>query len=181
MREREREREREGEREREREGKREGGREGGKERERERGREGERREFIKAGYGGSSHFWSQHSGSRGRRISGTSGPAWLVYGVPGQLEQHNRSCLKGKKKEMSALFFFKIYLFYVCEYTVAVQLTTCGCWGLNFRTSAHSGQPRSLSSCSLRPKDLFLLLYISTPYLTSDAPEKGVRSHYGWL
>ena len=41
-----------------------------------------------------------------------------------------------------------IYLFYVYEYTVAVQMVVslhvAGCWELNFRTSAHSGKPRSL-------------------------------------
>jgi hypothetical protein len=48
------------------------------------------------------------------------------------------------------LFFFKkkIYLFNVDEHTVAVQMVvcepSCGCWELNFRTSARSGQPRCL-------------------------------------
>jgi hypothetical protein len=27
---------------------------------------------------------------------------------------------------------------------------------------------------------IYLLLYISTLWMTSDAPEEGVRSHYGW-
>ena len=40
---------------------------------------------------------------------------------------------------------------------------TDGCepswWKLNCRTSAHSGQPRSLSPCSLRPKDLFIITH----------------------
>jgi hypothetical protein len=39
---------------------------------------------------------------------------------------------------------------------------------LNSRLSAHSGQK-------------IYLLYLSTMYLSSDAPEEGVRSHYGWL
>jgi hypothetical protein len=59
------------------------------------------------------------------------------------------------------LFFFKD-LFYVCEYTVAVQmvvsLPSCGSWELNFKTSALSGQLCSLSPCLLRPKDLFIII-----------------------
>jgi hypothetical protein len=50
-----------------------------------------------------------------------------------------------------------INLFYVWEYTVAVQMVVsllCGCWELNFRTSAHTGQP-----CLLRPRDLFIILH----------------------
>jgi hypothetical protein len=59
---------------------------------------------------------------------------------------------------------------------------SCGCWELNFRTSALSSPHRLLHllspACS-GPK--IYLLYISTLYLSSDTPEEGVRSHYGWL
>ena len=54
-----------------------------------------------------------------------------------------------------------------------------GCWELNFRTSARSGRPHSLSPCLLQPKDLFII--VSILLLSSDAPEEGVQSHYGWL
>jgi hypothetical protein len=71
-----------------------------------------------------------------------------------------------------------IYLVYVCEYTVAVQMVVSlhvvvRNW--SFRTS---GQPLPSSQPhSIWPKEL--LLYVST--LSSDTPEEGVRSHYRWL
>jgi hypothetical protein len=53
-------------------------------------------------------------------------------------------------------FFFKLtYSFYVCEYTVAVQMVvSLHCWEFNFRTSARSSRPRPLS-----PKDLFIIIH----------------------
>jgi hypothetical protein len=70
-----------------------------------------------------------------------------------------------------SFFFLKIYLFiyYVCEYTVDV-CDGCepsrSCWELNFSTSAgsgvsptQSGQLCLLSPCSLRPKDLFIIIH----------------------
>jgi hypothetical protein len=36
---------------------------------------------------------------------------------------------------------------------------SCGCWELNFMTSAHSGRPCSLNPCFLRPKDLFIVIH----------------------
>jgi hypothetical protein len=56
------------------------------------------------------------------------------------------------------LFFLRfIYLFNVCEYTVAVQVVVClhvVVGNQIFRTSAHCGQP-----CSLWPKDLFIIIH----------------------
>jgi hypothetical protein len=80
-------------------------------------------------------------------------------------------------------FFFKICVFYVCNYTVAVQMVVnlhvvVGNWILGpllapvspaCSVPAHSG-----------PK-IYLLLYISTLLLSSDTPEEGIRSHYRWL
>ena len=63
--------------------------------------------------------------------------------------------------------------------------------GIEFRTPTHSGQPSLLSPCLLWPKDLLLSLFniifiilkviLSKPLLSSDTPEEGARSHYGWL
>jgi hypothetical protein len=74
-------------------------------------------------------------------------------------------------------FFFKIYLFILwvhCSCTDGCE-PSCGCWVLNLGPlltlvdPAHSG-----------PK-IYLLLYVSTLLLSSDAPEEGIRSHYEWL
>jgi hypothetical protein len=57
-----------------------------------------------------------------------------------------------------------------------------------FRTSLYLLRSSPLApvnfACSVparfSPK-IYLLLYISTLYLSSDAPEEGIRSNYGWL
>ena len=83
------------------------------------------------------------------------------------------------------LFKRFIYLFYVCEYTVAVQMVVSLHVVVGeciFRTPACCGWPCSLQSLlSLAQRFYLLLLYISTLKLTSDAPEEGLRSYYGWL
>jgi hypothetical protein len=58
--------------------------------------------------------------------------------------------------------FLRFYLFYVCEYTVAVQMVVSlhvvvGEW--IFRISALSSQHCSLSPYSLWPKDLFIIIH----------------------
>jgi hypothetical protein len=75
---------------------------------------------------------------------------------------------------------FIIYLFYVYEYTVAVQMVVS--LHVIVGNSARSGQPHpahSVPACS-GPK-MNLLLLISTLLLSSDTPEEGIRSHYRWL
>jgi hypothetical protein len=55
-----------------------------------------------------------------------------------------------------------IYLFYVCEYTVTVQMVVnihVVVENSIFRTSACSGQLHSLSPCLLWPKDLFIIIH----------------------
>ena len=84
----------------------------------------------------------------------SSRPAWATEWVPGQPGLY-RETLSRKTTHTQKV----IYLFYVYEYIVAVQMVVSlhvvvGNW--IFRTSARSGQPRLL-----RPKDLFIL-YIST-------------------
>jgi hypothetical protein len=68
----------------------------------------------------------------------------------------------------SDLFFSFFYLFYVCEYTVAVQMVVSlhvvvGNWILGLLLTqvgpAHSDQLCSLSPCSLHPKDLFIIIH----------------------
>jgi hypothetical protein len=90
---------------------------------------------------------------------------WLKHNVQQELNARERNNLAECFLFFSvfSFFFFKIYLFiylfYECECTVAVQMVvsepSCGCWELNFRTSARSRQLRSLSPCLLQPKDLF--------------------------
>jgi hypothetical protein len=57
--------------------------------------------------------------------------------------EKERGGKEGEEMRQDCLFFLKIYLFIVCECTVAVQIDgcelSCGCWELNFRTSACSG------------------------------------------
>ena len=61
-----------------------------------------------------------------------------------------------------------IYLFYVCEYIVAVQMVVSFLWllGIEFLEpllalvgSAHSGELCSLSPCLLWPKDFFIIIH----------------------
>jgi hypothetical protein len=37
-----------------------------------------------------------------------------------------------------------------------------------------------LSLCPIRSNPKIYLLYVSTLWLSSDTPEQGIRSHYGW-
>jgi hypothetical protein len=61
-----------------------------------------------------------------------------------------------------------IYLFYVCEYIVAVQMVVSFLWllGIEFLEpllalvgSTHSGELCSLSPCLLWPKDFFIIIH----------------------
>jgi hypothetical protein len=67
-----------------------------------------------------------------------------------------------------------IYLFYVYEYTIVVQMVVshhvvAGNWTQDLC---------SLRPCSLLPKDLFMQVHCSC---LLDTLEKGIISHYGWL
>jgi hypothetical protein len=52
---------------------------------------------------------------------------------------------------------------------------------LRTKPKAHELVPTPFVILSFFKKKIYLLLYLSTLKLSSDAPEEGVRSHYGWL
>jgi hypothetical protein len=94
---------------------------------------------------------------RGHQIFDTDGceppcGSWDLNSGP--LEEQS-VLLTAEPSHQTPPFFFKIYLFCVCEYTVAVQMVVSHSVVVGdyiFRTSVHSSWP-----CSLCPKDLFII------------------------